>query len=226
MNGLIGVALSGTIALVAYHAKRLTALGAVFTVLVGTTIFVTGGWLFTGMMVTFFVTSTIVSRSPGQKKPTRGARQVLANGLVATVMSVLYFMTRDSVFVLLYAASVAIATADTWASELGVHSKSRPRHIILRHEVAYGTDGAVTTTGFLASLLGASLISVFVGGSWIVIAAGFTGSVVDSLLGTMQRQDGGNPATPSRRWLTNDGVNLLSQVLVISGLYALLQFPS
>ena len=57
----------------------------------------------------------------------------------------------------MYVAHYACANGDTWASELGILSKSQPRLItsfLLRKEVPKGTNGGISLEGTLASGLG------------------------------------------------------------------------
>lgn len=106
----------------------------------------------------------------------------------------------------MYVAHYACANGDTWASELGILSKSRPRLItsfLLRTEVPKGTNGGISLEGTLASALGGALVGLVfwimsffmslerpMGNSapqypmiFVGLIAGVLGSVVDSLLG-------------------------------------------
>jgi len=222
----VGLFLSLSVSVIAYQRQRLDQWGAVTAVVMGTTIHVTGGWLLTAMMLFFFVSANVVSRWSEVVKPKRTYKQVLANGLMATLLSVLYSFHQDPVLVTLYASSIAVATADTWASEIGLLSKTLPRHILTFQPVAKGTDGAVSVLGLAASVAGATSIGLFVGASWIVIVAGIAGSVMDSVLGVIQGKGPqwihGELSYKGIRWLTNDSVNFFSQVVVIGVLAFLL----
>lgn len=222
----VGLFLSLSVSITAYQRERLDRFGALAAVIIGTVIYLTGGWLFTAMMLFFFVSANLVSHWSEAVKPKRTATQVLANGLVATLLSIGYFIFNDPVYVILYAASIAVATSDTWASEIGLLSKTRPRHILTFKPVVPGTDGGVSPLGLAASVVGAVSISLFVGGSLVVSAAGFAGSMLDSLLGVIQRKHvlhpNGELSQTGIRWLTNDSVNFLSQVVVITVLIFLL----
>ena len=104
----------------------------------------------------------------------------------------------------MYIAHYACANGDTWASELGILSKSNPRLItsLFLKKVPRGTNGGVSWEGTLASALGGALIgftyficsilmdlSLNKGGieQYPMILAGLcsglVGSIVDSLLG-------------------------------------------
>ncbi|KAG9530401.1 hypothetical protein E4T50_05485 [Aureobasidium sp. EXF-12298] len=101
------------------------------------------------------------------------------------------------------AASYAAAAADTLSSELGIMSPTSPVLITAPwRSVPRGTNGGVTITGLLAGLAGSVFISTlayftlpfsrmaWTGDSkfvfWVVLTvAGFSGTLLDSLLGAL-----------------------------------------
>jgi uncharacterized protein (TIGR00297 family) len=213
---VIGFLLSVVIAVLAYQRQKLDRTGALTATLLGTVVVATGGWLFALMMIWFFLSSNLVGVFAKQTKPKRTWQQVLATGGLPTLLSVWYYFEPMDVMVLIYASALAVATADTWSSEMGRRSPTLPVFILSGKRVDVGTDGAVSGLGTLASLLGAFSISLFVGGSWVVTVFGFLGSLIDSLLGTVQHQT---------RFLSNTTVNFYSQLLVTLGLIGWLLGP-
>jgi uncharacterized protein (TIGR00297 family) len=65
------------------------------------------------------------------------------------------------IFTTALSAAFATVNADTWATELGVLSKSKPRLITnLRKSVEPGTSGGISLVGLIAAIAGASFISL------------------------------------------------------------------
>ena len=184
----LGFLASLLIAGLAYQQQKLDRYGALLAVLMGTLIVITGGWLFAAMMIWFFISSSVVGHWAKQSKPKRTWQQVFASGAIPTVTSIFYWFNPDAIVILLYASALAVAAADTWSSELGRLSKKQPVHLTKRIQVPVGTDGAISGLGTLAGVIGAISVSLFVGGSFVVIVAGIIGSLIDSFLGTVQEK--------------------------------------
>jgi uncharacterized protein (TIGR00297 family) len=185
----------------------------------------------------------------------RDAGQVIANGGLAATLSVLYGLTGDVLWLAGIAGALAAANADTWATELGVLARHKPRLITTRAPVEAGTSGGVTGEGTAAALVGAALIAAVagaLGGGWgtalAATAGGLAGSLFDSLLGatvqamyfcpachkeTERHPTHGCGARTERirgwSWLGNDGVNLAATAfgaLLAVGISAVLRgFP-
>jgi uncharacterized membrane protein len=161
-----------------------------------------------------------------------------------------------------FAAALASSNADTWGSEVGVLARRPPVSILSFRSVPTGISGGVSLLGTAASLAGSSFIALLftavqgiasrtVGGlpapgdgggllrlALIVAAAGFLGSLADSLLGasvqaqyalqdsggaTERRSEGGRPNRLVRGFavVTNDVVNLASSAVAAAGGLAL-----
>lgn len=82
-----------------------------------------------------------------------------------------------------YLCHYACCCGDTWASELGSLSKAAPRLIIPPfRSVPTGTNGGVSTLGFLASGLGGALIGCIYGLSNDVLLVIFAGMFLLSFI--------------------------------------------
>lgn len=201
----LGLLLAILIAYLAYRAHSLNRTGAYAAGLVGTIIFGIGGWRWAVLLLTFFITSSALSRFFKNQKSgldekyskghERDAGQVFGNGGLATAFAALHAFFPESAWPWLgFAAALAAVNADTWATELGVLNPDPPRLITdLRKVVEKGTSGGISVLGTLASLAGAGLIGLL---AWlldpqtaavktglIVTLAGLGGSLFDSLLG-------------------------------------------
>lgn len=205
MQFIYGFLLALIIAFLAYRARSLNRSGAFAAALTGTIIFGVGGWQWAVLLLTFFITSSALSRAFKKRKQglnekfskgsERDAGQVFGNGGVATAFAALHFFYPDSIVPWLgFAASLAAVNADTWATELGVLNPHPPRMITnLRAVVEKGTSGGVSLIGTLAALGGSALIGI--PASWLVpggdpvstavliTLGGLAGSLFDSLLG-------------------------------------------
>lgn len=225
MQILVGFLIASAISIAAVWLRMLKRSGAVAATLLGTIVFGLGGWEWSILLVAFFISSSSLTRLFRRQKRDlvdafskggqRDAAQVLANGGVAGVLVLVHVLLvaagcpQSSMDWAAYAGALAAATADTWATELGVLSHSDPRLITSLRPVVRGTSGGVSVIGTLAGLAGAGLIAALAvlfwpgnalltisGGSntvpgldlsaWRglgVVIAGLAGSLVDSFLG-------------------------------------------
>ena len=176
--------------------RWLTRRGAAAALAVGLATTWGFGWRGLALLLAFFVSGSLLTPGGGQRR----ARQVIANGGVAALAALAGSWAA-------FAGSIAAATADTWATEIGGHSRTAPRLITNGRPVPAGTDGGITPLGTAGGLLGAAFIGglsfVFeprVASAVSVGAAGVFGMLLDSFLGaTVQGV---------RAWLDNDAVNL------------------
>lgn len=251
---LPGLLFSATIGLIAYRRRSLSRSGIAGAMVTGTTTFGMGGWSWGLSLIFFFVSSSIFSHFRARDKAntandkfSKGSRrdfaQVAANGGVATLLALSYGLAHShflrKVYLMGYAGALATATADTWATELGVLSPQQPRLITTGKAVAPGTSGGITPLGTAAAAGGAlALGTVF----WllqrcqrplaalplITLVCGLAGSMVDSFLGaTVQAMyycphcqketerrvhSCGTKTLPLRgiAWLNNDVVNFIA----------------
>ncbi len=205
---VLGLTLSALIGFVAYQRQSLSASGVLGAVLLGTVIFGLGGWVWGALLVVFFVSSSLLSHYKAARKEalaekfSKGSRrdlaQALANGGAGALIALGSAVWPHPAWWVAFAGAMATVNADTWATELGVLSRKRPRLVTTGREVEVGTSGGVTLAGTLAALAGAGLIGLAaalfdaagVRGPTsaasllgVAAAAGLVGSLVDSLLG-------------------------------------------
>ena len=221
---LVGLIAALMFAVYAFRKRELTETGTIGAIIFGVMIFSYGGWHWFVIITLFLASSSVLTRYRFKAKESivkefakGGSRdfwQVAANGAIPAALALAFEFSSDPVLYAAFAASVAAATADTWATELGILARQRPRLLTTGKRVPKGTSGAVSALGFTVSLAGASLIALsalalywannaFLGALGIegqaiafgtllfllaVTGAGFVGSLVDSFLGaTIQR---------------------------------------
>eukprot|EP00924_Labyrinthula_sp_SR-Ha-C_P001900 maker-scaffold_30-snap-gene-2.66-mRNA-1 protein AED:0.42 eAED:0.42 QI:126/1/0.5/1/1/1/2/0/859 len=253
---LLAVVLPGIVATVAYTKSWLTLPGSL-TGFVLATIICSVDLFFALPLVSFFLIGTlatklslklqkntqekIVSYEEDVKKG-RSAWQVLATALVPTLVaalsSVLPTFPLNSLSEILnrnviiqirkfYFSFFACDLADTLASEFGVLSSERPLLLKTLQPVPRGTDGAISLTGTLWSIIGGTIIGVLAainsaesGLDFGLITlkysiVGFIGSLLDSALGCLLQSPEVLAVSPESWKTRNTLVNFLSGCLTL-----------
>ena len=200
----------------AYLLRGVTRSGALAGTFSAFVIFLGLGWGGFVTLLVVFVLTWLCTRLGSAKKQQLGlaqdragrdAGQVLANVGSAAVFAALAL--RNHWFVIASVAALAEAAADTTQSEIGEIASGRAWLITTFREVAPGTDGGVSFPGMIAGTVAAVAVAITARSTGVVkpglagvaAAAGFLGTIIDSLLGaTLER----------RGWLNNNGVNFLS----------------
>lgn len=197
---LIGIGLALFVAYLARKAGSLSRSGAVAAAIIGGITFGLGGLLPAILLLTFFITSSLLSRVGGRRKLVvatafekggeRDYGQVFANGGIASLFVTLFALTNEKLWLIGMIGAFAAVIADTWATELGVLARRHPRLITTWSTVEPGTSGAVTLEGSMAGIAGAGLIGLIGGlglndGSTMVASTigGILGATFDSILG-------------------------------------------
>ncbi|MCH7575913.1 MAG: DUF92 domain-containing protein [Candidatus Marinimicrobia bacterium] len=221
-------------------AQRMGSLdwsGTLAAWVMGNAIFLTGGWGWLWPLMIFFISGSLLSQIGGdsarQSRPQRDVRQVMANGGAALLLALAAAFTMNTNLYIVYLAAIAASAADTWATETGKWSRSKPRSVIGWRKVEPGSSGGMTWLGTAGSLAGAAMIPLAaaalgplpLGGSDIILitAIGFGAAVADSILGaTVQAryQHADGSISEDRRgiaglavhsgwsWMDNNMVNL------------------
>lgn len=169
------------------------------------------------LLLAFFISSSLLTAAAGGGEKSRGggprnARQVVANGGVAALAA----LAGNWAW---FAGAIAAANADTWATEIGSHSRTPPRLITTGRPVPAGTDGGMTVLGTAAGIAGAGFVAAI---AYIlgqrrapaIAVAGVLGMIVDSLLGATVQG--------TIRSIDNNAVNLAATLTgaVCAGLMA------
>jgi uncharacterized protein (TIGR00297 family) len=200
----------------AYFRRILDAKGSATAFIVGAVISILGSILWLIMLLIFLLTSYALTRYKFEIKKQmglhegtqgeRGYRNVVANGLVMTFIAVFAWldgpMLDISTASFIFVSALAVAAADTAASEIGVFDP-RPVLITTLKRVKPGTDGGVSVTGQLIAFIAAGFTSAIgymlfsldpklvAGASTVLIPmlCGFFGCQVDSVIGaTIERR--------------------------------------
>ncbi|MCD6512652.1 MAG: DUF92 domain-containing protein [Thermoplasmata archaeon] len=195
--------------------------GTLFAVLIGGIIISLHGYGWFLLLLSFLIIGAVATKYKMNfkkprlmEKPSRKATNVIANGAVPVIIAVLSIKHDLS---MPYAAAIAVATADTLASEIGVLS-DKAYMITNMKKVQPGVNGGVSILGEAAALAGSGTIALLaylmIGLSpldaVIVMILGIIGCNIDSLLGaTFQGGVKGTTMT-SNTLLSNSDVNLIS----------------
>ena len=223
----------GVLSFLAYHKEVLNKEGAATAFGVGFVIGVFGhiAWLI--LLLIFLLTSFAATRYKFALKEKKGVQEgvkgergganVVANGLVPAAIAFLPFIAKSMEVEpfplehtgLIFVSAIAVAAADTLASEIGVLS-DRTYLITTLKRVPPGTNGGVSRLGNLSALAAAAYTAVM---GWVFLAfltdtmpmnplviiiplvIGFVGCQIDSVFGA---------TLETRGWLTKKTNNLLT----------------
>ena len=199
------------IGLITYLRKALDLFGSIFMIIMGIIIIFTAGANCLILIFLFLILGLVSTKYKHQYKKdigvyegTRTLKNVISNGIVPFVMAA--FGNYGG-----FIGSIATATADTLASEIGV--VQQPRLITTMRKVPPGTDGGISIVGTAAGIIGAGIIGVsaYLLGIFpdpfvtlkISIIAGTVGCFVDSILGAVLER---------RNFISNEYVNLIATI--------------
>jgi uncharacterized protein (TIGR00297 family) len=240
-----GFVVATGIAFIARGAGALGTRGAMAAAVLGT-VAVAAGWSWGTVLIAYFASAVLLSRfrfadkerllgGRVEKSGPRDAVQVIANGGVFGALALGYLVDLDPMWQALAAGALSASAADTWATEIGVLSRTSPRSLLTWRPVTAGTSGGVTLQGFLAGLAGAAFIAMVV---WVVrwppvaavaaLIGGVFGCLLDSVVGAslqarrwcascattteqrIHRCGSVTSVTGGLSWLDNDGVNVVA----------------
>lgn len=199
----------------AYYKQSLSFSGMLAAVVMGTLYFGAGNAFWFGILLLFFISSSLLSKLHHENKAEleaaydktgrRDAGQVFANGGLGMLLVLLNAIYPLELWGFLFIGVMATVTSDTWATEIGTLAKKPPRSVLTGRMLPPGTSGGVSLPGTLAAAAGGALIGL---ASWLLRAAsgmpehsvllltlagllgGLVGAFADSVLGaTVQRMN-------------------------------------
>lgn len=220
---VIALVFSFFLGVLAYRAKIADVSALLSAALLGVLIIVFSKLSWFLLLLTFFILGGGFTRYKYAYKESIGIAQakdgvrsyenVFSNSTAALVLAIAYGVFPEHSLPIIYAymGTVATATGDTLASEIGTTAKGRPRMITTLKLSEPGVDGAVSLLGEFAAIFGSAVIGVlayllgvsdnFILTVLITTVGGFFGTNMDSFLGaTLQK----------RGVLSNSGVNFVA----------------
>lgn len=224
------------------RANILDKQGIIAAALLGLFVGFLGHWTWLLLLLCFLLSSHIATKWRFEEKTERGLNEsadghrgwvnVAANGGMPALVALLTFLVDDWESGLwMFAAAVAVATSDTWASEIGCLDH-RVRMITTLKPCEAGVNGGFSPNGQLAAAAGGLLIGasalvaslvmfstsisdqIVVAG--IVAGLGFLGCQIDSILGAVLE---------NRGFLTKGSVNALSIIAGVALMWLYLGRP-
>ncbi len=196
-------------AAVSVALKKIDAKGAVTGVAMAFVIWLGTGELALLALFMFFTIGTLASswkksykaqlKLEQENEGKRGIKNVLANGGVAGIISFCAFIIPEYHFEFFIMTTTVFASAcsDTLSSELGNIYGRNYFSIISFKPGRRGQDGVVSIQGFFFGIIGSGSIAalpMFILTDWkyfiIILVAGFSGNVMDSVLGATLQQNG------------------------------------
>jgi uncharacterized protein (TIGR00297 family) len=213
MQWIIGAFGALVVAGAAYWKQSLSLSGMLAAVMMGTIYFGAGNAFWFGVLLIFFISSSLLSKLHHDNKAEleltyaktgrRDAGQVFANGGLGMVIVLLNAIVPMELWGFLFIGVMATVTSDTWATEIGTLSKKSPRSVLTGKILPAGASGGVSTLGTLAAAAGGALIGAT---SWLLrwisgmpdhsfilltlagLSGGLAGAFMDSILGATVQQ--------------------------------------
>jgi uncharacterized protein (TIGR00297 family) len=220
-----------------YYKKWLSQEGTAAALLCGTLIIFSAGPLYLIPIALFFILGSLSSRLHPKSNDAQGrnAFQVFANGLVAVIALMIFSITGNEVFFLASLSSVSISLSDTLSSDIGTYFKKKTYDITTFKPIKPGLSGGVSIPGTLSGIFGSIIFSWLVGTIFdlnmieilIISFTGIAGMFLDSIIGSVwqakflakneivEEKTFESHLIKGQAWLNNDGVNFISNVLIV-----------
>jgi uncharacterized protein (TIGR00297 family) len=193
---------------IAYKLKMLSLSGMIAATIIGGIIFGLGGISATVLLMFFFVSGSLLTKLNKTQASTikklgdsRNWKQVLCNGVIPALCLIIIALRHDlrEEISLLFLGALATATADTWATEIGMRFGKKFYNVFTFRPIEKGLSGGVSFIGIFASIAGAFFIAaislirfndtdplcglVLVKVLPVITLAGFVGGLLDSIIG-------------------------------------------
>ncbi|MFZ1688716.1 MAG: DUF92 domain-containing protein [Flavobacteriales bacterium] len=239
---LLAIVLAVVFALATVRSLMLTKGGAAMAAAIGLAVIAGQGWLWLLPLLLFLGSGVLLgrlnknARTDAKHGKPRDAMQVFCSGGVYAYVALL---SPGNAHEPLMSVSICVANADTWASEIGMWARWRTWNILTLRKVEPGLSGGISLPGLVGGVAGAVFMGTVCGmlmsgmsegahyfGVMMVLALpGIAGMLLDSLLGaTLQakyddgegRSDAGLVQVGGVQWMTNDVVNVLSNVAIVA----------
>lgn len=200
-NIIISIGLSFLLALVAYIKKAMTN-NALLLAFVFSCIITYYGGISSFIILALTFLGTIIASKIGKEKrkqinenkieksKQKDILEIIANVMTGTFSIVLFGLTNNIIFQVMYASIMAESLADTLASDIGVLSKKEPFNLRTWEVGEAGLSGNVSILGLFSSFLGSLIIGLIYFLTYkelstflIITFSGFLGAIFDSFLG-------------------------------------------
>ncbi|MFT4536314.1 MAG: hypothetical protein ACI9P5_003690, partial [Saprospiraceae bacterium] len=108
----------------------------------------------------------------------------------AGLISFLYLLTQDPIFLVAFVVSFSVAFSDTFSSEIGKKYGGHPVSVCSLKPIQKGLSGGITLIGTFAGLIGSLCVSCVyflhqhdLNNTLIILMFGFGGMLIDSMIG-------------------------------------------
>lgn len=175
------------ISIISYRLNWLDLKGSIGTFIMGSIILYSGGFKWVFPLLLFLTLGSILSKL-NDKKSKRNLSQVLANGAVSLILSILNIFYPNEIFYFIHLCAISSMSSDTFSTEIGMRFSKKAYLITNFKEVEKGTSGGVSFIGFIGGIVGSFVISIFHSQWFYIFIIGIVGNLFDSILGaTLER---------------------------------------
>jgi uncharacterized protein (TIGR00297 family) len=203
MPYIIGTLLAISAFIFTHYGKHLTLMGAVILSVVIAVFCFFALWNMLVLLIIVYGILIVIDKATykhkqkvknetPQKRKGRTTKQLFVNGFAALMASVLFIITDDRMFIIIYVIGIGETFVDSVASDIGIFSKRAPRDICTWKSIAPGLSGGISPLGTIISCI-ASIIFGFIAyfvfvfpikEVLLIVVLSMVGNILDSLLGS------------------------------------------